>query len=600
MTDFPNETTTASRRRFIKNAMASGLIASSGIIKLEGFTAFAAEQEFDVVVVGSGAAGMTAALKAAHEGLRVVLIEKSSKFGGSTARSGGGIWIRNNEILDEVGVQDTPEEASAYLAAVVGDDVPQAKQAAFLQAGPEMISFVRQTTPLDFRWMKDYSDYYPNFYGAKPEGASIEPEIFDGCMLGEDRDLLEPPYIPTPPGVVVFGGDYKWLTLATVTGTGIATGAKAIGRFVKAKAQGVDPLTMGQALAAGLRVGLKQKAVPVWLETPLLDLSLDEKGHVNGVVVAHKGVNTLLKAKSGVILATGGFERNQAMRKEYQKGPIGIDWTLGSRANEGEGILAGEQIGADLELMDDAWWGPTIPLTKDEPYFCLSERSLPGSIIINGSAQRFVNESSPYHDVVNAMYEQDVIDGELPIWMITDQNYRNRYLFRDVLPALPFPKEWYESGAVTRSWTLKGLAKKIKLSPEALEATVDRFNNYAKEGVDPEFGRGENAYDRYYADPGVSPNPSLGGICLPPFYAFRVVPGDLGTKGGLRTDERSRVLRPNGSPISGLYAAGNASSSVMGRSYAGAGSTIGPAMTFGFIAANDMAQAARRDGSNPS
>ncbi len=591
---FPRENR-GSRRHFFGKAFgaSAALTLHTGIFKHLTPKAYAAIETYDLIIVGSGAAGMTAALTAAKQGLKALVIEKAPTFGGSTARSGGGIWIRNNPVNQEVGLEDSFEEAATYLAQVVGPDAPLAKQRAFLSAGPDMIRFVIENTPLRFRWMEGYSDYYPELTGGKPQGASIEPKVLDGRVLGDELKNLNPPYIPTPTGVVIFGGDYKWLCLAKVTLQGAKTAAKAVSRFVEAKLKGQKPLTMGQALAAGLRAGLLDANVPVWLNTPLRDVSLNEAGRVDGVLVEKKGVLTPVKARYGVLIASGGFERNAAMRKLYQKQPIGTEWTLGAKENTGDGILAGQRIGADLRLMDDAWWGPTVPLTKDAPYFCLSERSLPGSLLVNAEAQRFVNESAPYHDVVNAMYRQPQKNGELPIFLIADREYRERYLFKDALPGLPLPKEWYESGAVVKADSLSELAERLGLTPEALEVTVASFNDSASEGKDPLFQRGESAYDRYYSDPGSKPNPSLRPLEKAPYYAFRMVPGDLGTKGGLRTDEHSRVLQPDGSVIEGLYAAGNASDAVMGRSYAGAGSTIGPAMTFGYIAALHIAEAAR-------
>ena len=342
---------------------------------------------------------------------------------------------------------------------------------------------------------------------------------------------------------------------------------------------------MGQALAAGLRAGLIDAKVPLWLNAAMKDLSIDGSGKVDGVIVAVKNKNTLVKARYGVVVASGGFEHNEEMRQKYQRKPIGTEWTLGSEANTGDGILAGQKAGAALKFMDDAWWGPTIPLTKTTPYFCLSERSLPKSILINRYGKRFTNEAAPYHDVVNAMYQKNVRGSSIDTWLVTDQEYRNRYLFRDVLPGFKYPKEWYESGAVVKADSVEALAEKIGVPVKSLVATVSRFNKFAEQGKDEDFGRGENDYDLYYSDPGERPNASLGKLEKGPFYAFRVVPGDLGTKGGLVTDEYARVLRKDNSIIDGLYAAGNASDAVMGRSYAGAGSTLGPAMAFGYIAA---------------
>lgn len=237
--------------------------------------------------------------------------------------------------------------------------------------------------------------------------------------------------------------------------------------------------------------------------------------------------------------------------------------------------------------MDDAWWGPAIP-TPGSPYFCLAERTLPGGLMINAAGKRFVNEAAPYSDVVHVMYDKNPADPCIPAWLVVDQNYRNRYLFADVAPTLPLPDGWYQSGAVVKNWSLDGLAYAIGVPGAALKSTVSRFNGQAMTGRDPDFKRGDSAYDHYYTDPAVFPNSCLAPLWAPPFYAFKIVPGDLGTKGGLVTDARARVLRPDGSVIPGLYAAGNVSSAVMGHSYAGAGSTIGPAMTFGYIAANDV------------
>jgi 3-oxosteroid 1-dehydrogenase len=243
--------------------------------------------------------------------------------------------------------------------------------------------------------------------------------------------------------------------------------------------------------------------------------------------------------------------------------------------------------------MDDAWWGPSIPLSGG-PYFCLAERSLPGCILVNGAGQRFVNESAPYVDAVHAMYDgHSEGNPHIPAWLIIDQRYRNTYVFAGLPPRKPLPRRWYAAGAVHRAATIAELAGGIGMDPASLAKTVARFNEFAQAGTDEDFGRGDSAYDRYYGDPRRRPNPCLAPLRQSPFYAVKIVPGDLGTKGGLRTDERARVLREDGTPIAGLYAAGNTSATVMGHSYAGAGATIGPAMTFGYIAALDLAGALR-------
>ncbi|GHA49127.1 3-ketosteroid-delta-1-dehydrogenase [Streptomyces purpurascens] len=568
----------------LAGAAGAGLAVAAGVQQGAQAADLPPLGTYDVVVIGSGAAGMTAALTAAGQGLSCVVLEKAPTFGGSAARSGAGIWIPNNPVLLAAGVPDTPAKAAAYLAAVVGPDVPADRQRAFLAHGPATISYVMAHSPLRFRWMEGYSDYYPELPGGLPNGRSIEPDQLDGRILGPELARLNPPYMGVPAGMVVFSADYKWVTLAAVNAKGTAVAAQCLARGTAAALRGEKPLTMGQSLAAGLRAGLRSAGVPVWLDTPLTDLYV-EGGTVRGAVVTRNGGPGLVRARRGVIVGSGGFEHNAAMRARFQRQPIGTDWTVGAKENTGDGILAGERLGAALDLMDDAWWGPAIPV-PGQPYFCLAERTLPGGLLVDGSGRRFVNEAAPYSDVVHTMYDAREA---IPAWLITDQNYRNRYLFKDVLPALPLPDAWYDSGAAHKAWSLDALAASIGVPAAALRTTVDRFNSQARRGEDPDFHRGDSAYDHYYTDPSVLPNSCLAPLWLPPYHAFRIVPGDLGTKGGLLTDARARVLREDGSVIPGLYAAGNASAAVMGHSYAGAGSTIGPAMTFGYIAAREVA-----------
>jgi 3-oxosteroid 1-dehydrogenase len=547
--------------------------------------------EFDIVVAGSGAAGMTAALTAAHLGLSVLVIEKTGSFGGSTARSGGGIWAPGNAVLRDAGVADTPEQARAYLAHVAGDGVPAELRQALLEHGPDMLSLVLAMTPLRFAWVPGYADYYPEAPGGLAAGRSIEPVPLDGRVLGGELAHLGRPYLPSPDGVAITQADYRWLTLGPRHPRAMLAGVKVAGRAARTRLLGHRMLSLGQALAAGLRAGLSASGVPVWLDTPMTGLEVRD-GRVSGVRVSRGGEPLLVRARRGVLVATGGFERNEEMRRRYQRAPVGTQWTTGAAGNTGDGILAGLDLGAATGLMDDAWWGPSIPLPGG-PYFCLAERSLPGCLLVNGAGQRFVNESAPYVDAVHAMYDGNTQENpHIPSWLIFDQRYRDRYVFAGLPPGKPLPRRWYAAGAVVRADDLAGLAAAAGVDAEGLVKTVTRFGEYAAAGKDEEFGRGDSAYDRYYGDPRRRPNPNLAPLARAPFYAVKIVPGDLGTKGGLRTDERARVLRADGNPgtaIEGLYAAGNASASVMGHSYAGAGATIGPAMTFGYIAARTMA-----------
>jgi len=346
---------------------------------------------------------------------------------------------------------------------------------------------------------------------------------------------------------------------------------------------------MGNALTISLRKALIDADVPVYYETALTGLVI-EGGRVVGVRAERDGNEVVIRATRGVILGSGGFEKSEAMREKYLPAPTDADWSTAAASNTGAGIEAGIAVGAATDMMDDAWWGPTIPLPNG-PWFCLAERNLPGSIIVNSAGKRFMNEALPYVEATHAIYEGEATGiSHVPAWLVMDQRYRNRYLFAGLSPRQPFPGRWLKSGAVRKASSLSKLAEEIGVPADALAATIERFNGFAESGVDEDFHRGESAYDRYYADPRVKPNPSLHSIDQGPFYAVKIVPGDLGTKGGIVTDERARALRADGSVIDGLYAAGNVSSAVMGHTYAGPGATIGPALTFGYLAAEDIAK----------
>ncbi|MFZ2242824.1 MAG: 3-oxosteroid 1-dehydrogenase [Gordonia amarae] len=543
----------------------------------------------DVVVVGSGAAGMSAAITAARNGLSVVLVEKSSRWGGSTARSGGGIWIPGNHVLARDAGPDSLDDARRYLHDIAGDAVAPERIDAFIDHGAQALQALCAWTPLELMWVRGYSDYLPERPGGRAAGRSVEPRPFDVRALGDDYATMEPFYTKTPLNVIVHQGDYKWLSTGLRHWRGPQRMMMIGVRTILAKTLGRKLVGMGGALAGALMVGVRDAGVDVRLGCGVTDLIVDED-HVTGVTLDD---GSSLTASRGVILCSGGFDHNPALRKRFHRSPAGPELSLGATSNTGEPIIAAESIGAATDLMDDAWWAPSIPLPNG-PWFALAERSLPRSIIVNNRGVRFMNESLPYVEATHAMFGGPHGSGEgpaenLPAWLIFDQGYRDRYMFAGRTARSPLPRRWFDEGYLVRADSITELAHQLSLPEGALEHTLDRFNDAARRGVDDDFGRGVSAYDRYYGDVTNKPNPSLGELTKPPFYAAPIVPADLGTKGGIVTDDRARALRPDGSVINGLYAAGNASSAVMGHTYAGPGATIGPALVFGYLAALDAA-----------
>ncbi|WP_433577728.1 3-oxosteroid 1-dehydrogenase [Nocardia brasiliensis] len=549
------------------------------------------DREYDVVVVGSGAAGMTAALTAAHHGLSVVLIEKAAHYGGSTARSGGGVWIPGNKALLASGRPDDREVARNYLHSIIGNVVPKERIDTYIDRGAEAFDFVLDHTPLKMKWVPGYSDYYPEAPGGLGEGRSCEPAPFNAKVLGPELANLEPPYAKAPLNVVVMQADFVRLNLIRRHPKGIMRAMRVGARTYWAKFTGKHILGMGQAIIAAMRKGLLDAQVPVLLNTPLTGLVVRD-GVVTGVEAEHEGKPVTVGARYGVVLGTGGFEHNAELRTKYQRQPITTEWTTGAAANTGDGILAGMAAGGDVSFMEDGWWGPTI-FKGGRPWFALAERNLPGTIMVNSAGKRFGNESAPYVEAVHTMYGGEYGQGDgpganIPAWLVFDQRYRNRYIFAGLQPGQRFPSRWMENDNIVKADTIEELATRIGVPAADLAATVARFNTFAETGKDADFGRGDSHYDRYYGDPTVKPNPCLAALVQGPFYAAKIVPGDLGTKGGLVADTAGRVLREDGTAIAGLYASGNSSTPVMGHTYAGPGATIGPAITYGYLAVLDI------------
>ncbi|MEU5853007.1 FAD-binding protein [Saccharopolyspora shandongensis] len=541
------------------------------------------DHEFDFVVVGSGGGGMTAALTATDVGLSTVVIEKAGKYGGSTGMSGGGIWIPNNPVLRAKGHDDSRESVRRYLDLLTEGKVPAARLDAYVDHGPAAMELLCRSRWMRFYWTKGYADYHPECEGGRPMGRSVEPLPFDTRKLGADEEFQRPNSMKGPLGLWVTGKDYHDLAMVKRTWRGRWASVVAAWRVSSNVVRRRHMSTGGRALVARMRMALKDAGIPLWLRSPMTDLVVED-GRVAGVVVRRDGEQQRIRARRGVLLATGGFDHNSEMRAEYLPEGGQENHSLGAVENVGDGIEAGRKLGAALDFMDDAWWMPSVEHPSGATIPLVSERAIPGQIIVSADGKRFTNESAPYTNFVHAQ----LAGKHRPIWFIMDARARARYPFAQILPGMPFPQSFYDAGIVHRAGTIAELAERIDVPADALQQTVERFNGFARAGKDADYGRGDSAYDRYYGDPTLN-NPNLDVIDKAPFYAVRIEAGDLGTKGGLVTDELGRVLRADDSTIEGLYATGNTTASVMANEYAGPGATIGPSIVFGYIAAKHAA-----------
>ncbi|EUA07505.1 3-oxosteroid 1-dehydrogenase [Mycobacterium kansasii 732] len=558
----------------------------------------------DVLVVGSGAGGMTAAMAADAAGLQTLVVEKSAYFGGSTALSGGGIWVPGAPAQRRAGYAPAPADVIEYLRRVTGGLVSPARIRQYVESAPRMLEFLEGLSPwLEFVWKPGYADYYPELPGGSELGSTINVPPIDLRSLGADEEKLLRPLALAPKGIWLRPNELRSFYRIRQSWSGKAVLLKLIVRMVRARVLGERMAAIGQSLAARMRLAMKQRDIALWLDSPMTELLADTDGSVIGALVDRAGVPARIGARHAVILACGGFDHDLAWRKQHQP-IVDRDWSFGNPAAAGDGIRAGQRLGAAAELLDEAWWFPAIQWPDGRMQFMLNERMMPAQFIVNGAGRRFINEAAPYMDFGHAMIEgQKSGVTHIPCWLITDHRSWNRYVIAGHLPIpkIPgapvptgrkVPVAWLESGVVKAARTWEELAAKIGVPGAQLRATATRFNELARTGHDDDFSRGDSAYDNYYGDPRL-PNPNLYPLGDPPYYAFRIVLGDLGTSGGLRTDEHARVLRCDDTVVRGLYAVGNTSAPVMGRSYAGAGATIGPAMTFGYVAAKHVAAQAR-------
>lgn len=546
------------------------------------------DMDIDFVVVGSGGGGMAAALTAAEVGLSTLIVEKATAFGGTTGVSGGGIWIPNNPALRRAGHDDSRESIHAYLTTITKGSIAPERIDAYIDHGPAAMALLEKSEWLDFFWVKGYSDYHPELEGGRPLGRSVEAKAFDTRKLGELEHDLRPNGMAGPLGLWVSAKDYHDLAMVKRTWRGRWMSVVAAWRVASNVIRRRHMATTGRALVARLRLAVRDAGIPLWLDSPMTEL-LVEDGVVAGVVVERDGAPVRVLARRGVLLASGGFDHNAAMREQYLPEGGKPDISGGVGENTGDGILAGTDLGAATDLMDDAWWMPSVMHPAGAVIPLVSERSIPPSVIVSArTGERFTNEAAPY---VNFVHDQ-LEGGHVPLWFVMDAKARSRYPFARVLPGADFPKAYYEAGTVHRDETIEGLAARIGLPAGSLTETIERFNGYARSGKDLDYGRGDSAYDCYYGDPTLQ-NPAMDTLDRGPYYAVRVEAGDLGTKGGLLTDEHARVLREDGSVIDGLYATGNTSASVMGNEYPGAGGTIGPSIVFGYVAAQHAHATAR-------
>ncbi|AUS88167.1 3-ketosteroid-delta-1-dehydrogenase [Lysinibacillus sp. YS11] len=552
------------------------------------------DASYDVVVVGSGAAGLTAGLTAKLQGMKSLVIEKTDRYGGASAISGGALWIPNNHIIKGAGVPDTHELARQYLDSTIGDRVPEELKETYITRGPEMLRFLyNKTKHMRFQYAKGYSDYYPEKPGGLSQGRSIEPLIFDLTKMGSLANSMRRATLSTK-GFTMNSYEFHKVNMITRTLKGKTTALKLGVRLVKSKVTKSDPVALGEALIARLRLSLAEANGELWLSTAFKDFIMG-KGRVIGIIVERDGQELKIEAKKGVVLSSGGFSHNQTLREKYLPSPTNAAWTSSPEGQTGDILEPGVKIGATLDLMDKVWGAPSVIDPQGHPFFLVADRGVPNMIVVDSAGQRFVNEAAPYHEFVDTMYKhQEVTQQAVPSWILIDASAKSRYIFTGLFPGQAFPKSWFEHGVAKSAETIEELAKQMEVPAENLVATVNRFNDFARNGHDDDFYRGDSAYDNYYGDPTL-PNPNLAEIKKAPFYALRLYPGDIGTKGGLVVDEYARVIKENGEPIEGLYASGNCSASIMGETYPGPGATIGPGMTLSFVATAHMANAVTKD-----
>jgi len=565
----------------------------------------------DVLVVGTGASGMAAAVTAARQGLEVLVVEKEARYGGTTARSGGWLWIPGTRLATEQGIVEPPGAARTYLRHEATTHFDEARVDAFLENGPKAIDFFTRNTCVQFDMPPVFPDYHAEAVGGQPGGRSMVTRPFDGRALGERVKQLQ----PALPELTVFGmmlgsgAEIKHFMRAFKSLESFAYVTRRLSRHfldVLRHGRGMT-LTNGNALAGRLaRAGMDEN-IPVWLSSPVRRLVVEHDG-IAGAIVEREGRAVQVNARAGVVLACGGFPYDVERRKAlFPHAPTGREhFSPSPSTNTGDGLRLAESVGGRVDdtIPHAAAWVPTSVTTRPDgsqgvmPHFI--DRAKPGVIAVTPKGRRFTNEGNSYHDFVQAMVAACEGEPEVSAWLLCDHKALRNYGLGCVAPfPLPIGRH-LKSGYLKRGATVAELARRIGVDPATLERTVAEFNEGARRGEDPAFGKGSKAYNRYQGDANVQPNPCVAPLEHGPFYAIRLVVGDIGTFAGLVTDARTRVLDADRRPIKGLYAVGNDAASVMGGNYPGAGITLGPALTFGYIAGMELAAARAAQSAAPA
>jgi len=556
------------------------------------------KNEADIVIIGSGAAGMSAAITAGRLGLSVLVVEKSKYFGGTTAFSGGAPWIPDNHLMRKVGLEDDRASAAEYLRHNLGDRYDEKIVDTYLTAAPEMLRFMEENSEVHFKPFM-LPDYQSNLPGAN-RCRSLLTEEYDGRKLGKHLKYLRPPRkeLVLFKSMQIEGADIHLMRKAFRTPAGFRHATRLFLKFIASRlAHGRGTrLTSGNALAGRLLRSAMDSGATLWNDAAAVGLEL-ENGVVRRVRVRRQGKDLTVTARKGVVLASGGFGANADMRAKYI--PFAEHHTsLQPEENVGDGLKLGESVGGVFNSEDagNGIWTPVSIMKNGDgsvskyPHIFI-DRAMPGSIVVAPNGKRFVNEAGSYQVFVNTMREH----GLTTVYLVAGRKFLRNYGMGLVRP-FPFSiKPYLRNGYLTEGKTLSELAAKLKIDPQGLEETVKQFNVHAARGQDPEFGRGADAHSRFRGDQENKPNPALGPIGDGPYYAIALHPGDLSTTGGLNTNEHAQVLDQWGSPIPGLYAAGLDMNSMMHGRYPGGGSSIGPALTFGYVAARHIAQQGTSD-----